>query len=53
MPSPERIHKVRESMENIETVVKERNRAYFELETGETGERMVVEDTSGLGKRFC
>ena len=26
-------------MSNLEEVVKERNRAYYELETGETGER--------------
>jgi len=39
MPSPERLDKVEESMENIEAVVRERNRAYFELETGESGER--------------
>lgn len=32
--SPERLDKVDESMQNIETVVKERNRAYYELETG-------------------
>lgn len=38
-PSPERIDKVNESMTHLETVVRERNRAYFELETGETGER--------------
>ena len=39
MPNPERIDKVEESMENIEYVVRERNRAYYELETGESGER--------------
>ncbi|KAL1497159.1 hypothetical protein ABEB36_008164 [Hypothenemus hampei] len=38
-PSPERLDKVAESMENLEEVVRERNRAYHELETGETGER--------------
>lgn len=38
-PSPERIDKVENSMQNLETVVRERNRAYYELETGETGER--------------
>lgn len=38
-PSPERIDKVEISMENIETVVRERNEAYHDLETGETGER--------------
>lgn len=34
-PSPERIDKVQISMENLEDVVKERNRAYYELELGE------------------
>ncbi|KAI1285276.1 39S ribosomal protein L47, mitochondrial [Halotydeus destructor] len=40
-PSPERIEKVEESMCNLEDVVKERNKAYWELEVGEgeTGER--------------
>lgn len=35
MPSPERLDKVEESMKYIEEVVKERNRAYFELEVGD------------------
>ena len=39
MPNPERVDKVEQSMENLETVVRERNRAYHELETGESGER--------------
>lgn len=38
-PSPERLDKVNISMNNLETVVRERNRAYHLLETGETGER--------------
>lgn len=38
-PSPERIDKVKLSMENLETVVRERNRAYHQLETGKDGER--------------
>lgn len=38
-PNPERIDKVQESMKNIETVIRERNIAYYKLETGETGER--------------
>jgi hypothetical protein len=29
--------KVEDSMENLEEVVKERNRTYYELETGTTG----------------
>jgi large subunit ribosomal protein L47 len=34
-PSPERLDKVEESMRNLEDVVRERNRAYWELEVGE------------------
>lgn len=34
-PSPERIDKVEESMENLEQVVRERNHAYWRLEVGE------------------
>ncbi|XP_015516017.1 39S ribosomal protein L47, mitochondrial [Neodiprion lecontei] len=38
-PNPERKYKVEESMSNLETVVRERNKAYHLLETGEDGER--------------
>lgn len=38
-PNPERIDKVKLSMENLETVVRERNTAYHMLETGAKGER--------------
>jgi large subunit ribosomal protein L47 len=43
-PCPERIEKVEESMINLENVVRERNKAYWELEVGEgeTGERQSV-----------
>ncbi|KAK7789392.1 hypothetical protein R5R35_007164 [Gryllus longicercus] len=52
-PNPERLDKVAESMENLESVVRERNRAYFELETGETGEKEAVFDHEELGlKQF-
>ncbi|XP_066260458.1 large ribosomal subunit protein uL29m [Euwallacea similis] len=49
-PSPERLDKVEDSMENLETVIRERNKAYHELETGETGERpgKVMENIFGL-----
>ncbi|XP_053657857.1 39S ribosomal protein L47, mitochondrial [Anopheles marshallii] len=49
-PSPERLDKVKESMDNLEEVVRERNRAYHELETGQTGERpgMVVPNELGI-----
>ena len=36
MASPERIDKVEESMKNIEEVVQERNRAYWDLEVGDS-----------------
>ncbi|XP_067006209.1 large ribosomal subunit protein uL29m [Anabrus simplex] len=51
-PNPERIDKVNLSMENLETVVRERNRAYFELETGESGERPAMITRSPLGFRY-
>lgn len=38
-PNPERIDKVKESMTNLEAVVRERNEAYYLLETGESGEQ--------------
>ncbi|XP_065583567.1 large ribosomal subunit protein uL29m-like, partial [Artemia franciscana] len=38
-PNPERMDKVEESMENLEKVVRERNRAYWQLETGKSGEQ--------------
>lgn len=40
-PNPERLDKVEDSMCNLETVVRERNKAYHLLETGTTGERPV------------
>lgn len=48
-PNPERIDKVQLSMDNIETVIRERNVAYYKLETGETGERPVEEVVNLLG----
>lgn len=49
-PSPERVDKVKISMENLESVVKERNQAYHELETGEPGVRIeeTVRNNFGL-----
>lgn len=43
-PSPERIDKVEQSMANLENVVRERNRAYWQLEVSPcaTGERPSV-----------
>ncbi|XP_055375466.1 39S ribosomal protein L47, mitochondrial [Condylostylus longicornis] len=51
-PSPERLDKVKISMRNLETVVRERNRAYHELETGESGERPGQMVTNSLGYNF-
>lgn len=53
-PNPERIDKVQESMNNIETVIRERNVAYYQLETGETGERPVedVVNLFGLPEKY-
>ena len=42
MPNPERVDKVELSMEHLEEVVRERNRAYWELEVGVSGERERV-----------
>uniref|UniRef100_A0A182NMS2 Large ribosomal subunit protein uL29m n=1 Tax=Anopheles dirus TaxID=7168 RepID=A0A182NMS2_9DIPT len=51
-PSPERLDKVKDSMSNLEEVIRERNRAYYELETGETGERPGKVVPNQLGIRF-
>ncbi|XP_012221661.1 large ribosomal subunit protein uL29m [Linepithema humile] len=51
-PNPERLDKVEDSMNNLEMVVCERNRAYHMLETGETGERPGKLVYSRLGIRF-
>ncbi|XP_012265622.2 39S ribosomal protein L47, mitochondrial [Athalia rosae] len=51
-PNPERKDKVDESMENLEEVVRERNRAYHLLETGQDGERSGKVVTSQLGLRY-
>lgn len=34
-PSPERLDRVRDSMDNLEQVIRERNEAYWKLEVGE------------------
>lgn len=49
-PNPERIDKVEDSMANLEQVVRERNIAFHELETGEHGERPSRYVNSQLGK---
>lgn len=51
-PSPERLDKVQESMNNIETVVRERNKAYHLLETGRDGERPARVEANAIGMRF-
>ncbi|KAJ6634743.1 39S ribosomal protein L47, mitochondrial, partial [Pseudolycoriella hygida] len=50
-PSPERIDKVKISMRHLETVVRERNRAYHLLETGLDGERPARLVNNQLGMR--
>ncbi|KAH9376287.1 hypothetical protein HPB48_015013 [Haemaphysalis longicornis] len=58
-PNPERIDKasllVKESMNNLEAVVRERNEAYYLLETGESGEQPWVpkENIYGLVCNFA
>lgn len=51
-PNPERFDRVEESMANLEDVVKERNKAYFELEVGEgeTGARPIQFRRDFLGR---
>ncbi|XP_074109624.1 mitochondrial ribosomal protein L47 [Cotesia typhae] len=53
-PNPERRDKVEESMSNLEEVVRERNIAYHELETGDHGERpsRYVDNQLGLRYRY-
>lgn len=51
-PNPERIDKVQESMDNIEKVVRERNKAYHLLETGRDGERPARMEANILGMRY-
>lgn len=53
-PSPERIDKVKISMDNLEEVVKERNRAYYELELGESRVRdpETVQNELGLDTEY-
>ncbi|XP_065355096.1 large ribosomal subunit protein uL29m [Calliphora vicina] len=51
-PSPDRLDKVKISMENLEAVVRERNKAYHLLETGETGERPQRLVANNLGIRY-
>ncbi|CAG0891451.1 unnamed protein product [Cyprideis torosa] len=52
MFSPERLDKVEDSMENLEEVVRERNKAYHELETGKDYGRPGEWTLSWLGKQL-
>ncbi|XP_037278194.2 mitochondrial ribosomal protein L47 [Rhipicephalus microplus] len=54
-PNPERIDKVKESMNNLEEVVRERNEAYHLLEIGESGEQPWVpkENIYGFVRDFA
>lgn len=51
-PSPERLDKVQMSMDNLELVVRERNKAYHLLETGLDGERPGKLVHNQLGMKF-
>lgn len=51
-PSPERMDKVQDSMENLECVIRERNRAYHLLETGLDGERPSEKATNRFGINY-
>lgn len=51
-PNPERLDKIEDSMKNLESIVRERNRAYHLLETGETGERPGKLVYNCLGIKF-
>ncbi len=54
MPNQERLDKVDMSMENLEEVVRERNRAFHELEVGGSGEleREIVEGPFGIDEGY-
>ncbi|CAK5081236.1 unnamed protein product [Meloidogyne enterolobii] len=49
LPNPERIDRVKESMDNIEVVVHERNDAYLKLETGKSASPPKRKITSFAG----
>ncbi|KAK7482514.1 hypothetical protein BaRGS_00026225 [Batillaria attramentaria] len=51
-PNPERIEKVEDSMENIMTVVQERDEAYNLLETGTTGQPSRYYARNFLGLKY-
>jgi large subunit ribosomal protein L47 len=50
MPNPERVDKVEMSMENLEEVVRERNKAFYQLEVGVSGERERVHRQDCFGR---
>ncbi|CAI4229349.1 unnamed protein product [Auanema sp. JU1783] len=49
MPNPERLDRVKETMQNIEQVVHERNDAYYKLETGDSADVPLRTVTSFMG----
>ncbi|WKY03462.1 hypothetical protein Q1695_004874 [Nippostrongylus brasiliensis] len=49
MPNPERIDRVNETMRNIQSVVHERNEAYYRLETGDGASPPMRTVTSFMG----
>jgi len=55
MPNEERLDKVDESMANLEEVVRERNRAYYDLEVGDwrgEQEREVIQGPFGIDEGY-
>jgi len=50
-PNPERIDKIDESMENLQTIIRERNAAYLSLEYGTDGQAPKRSVTSMTGFR--
>ena len=50
MPNPERVDKVEDSMENLEEVVRERKKAFYQLEVGVSGERERVHRQNCFGR---
>uniref|UniRef100_A0A914X1S4 Large ribosomal subunit protein uL29m n=1 Tax=Plectus sambesii TaxID=2011161 RepID=A0A914X1S4_9BILA len=51
-PNPERLDRVKDSMDNLEAVVRERNNALMELEYGESGATPTKTVTSFMGFKY-
>ena len=53
LPNEERLDKVDESMANLEEVVRERNRAYYDLEVGDwRGEQACDDDSIRFSRHY-